>query len=241
MISSPLYAWFNAFSNFLVFWVMFFTGVTTVRIVVNRLKGVEKTGHNAFITELAGFPLVIFQMICFTKAILAKDIISVLLFAWWGPGFWLTALYLVLCKVRNVKPNWYPYRKIISWLCKVNYLLFMGVFWLLGFPSLMYVYSVWIINDQYGMAFLSLDADRLRRTFHDHWFVRILYPLGLFVPFLYPNMMNRFLFEGYGLCLFILWVCGIFYAKKRVDIKQVPTDKALLRNMIYFSKPDIQK
>ena len=48
--------------------------------------------------------------------------------------------------------------------------------------SASFAFSVWIINDQYEKACMSLDADRLRRTFDDGWLFRLLYPAGLLIP-----------------------------------------------------------
>jgi hypothetical protein len=236
-ISIETYQWLDRFSPFLVFWILFFTILTTVRIVMMKRRGEEVIGHNSVLTELAALPLTLLQSACFYKAAKAHDVVSMALFLWWGPGFVFTVLYLIHCKVKKKKPNWYPYRLLISWLCKLNYFAFMLAFYVLGFPSLMFVYSVWVINDQYGMAFLSRDADRLRRTFDDVWLVRILYPLGLFWPFVYPTMSWAALNQVYGVLLFFLWVAGIVSVQRRVGIKTFPARSTLLRNMVYFSKP----
>ena len=108
------------------------------------------------------------------------------------------------------------------------------VFFTLEHPALVFVYSAWIINDQCGMAFLSQDADRLRRTFDDYWFIRIMYPLGLFIPWFYPGMQYGRLYGIFGVVLFTAWVFGVISVYKRVGFGIRPTYKTLLRNMVYW-------
>jgi hypothetical protein len=232
-----IYTWFDHFAPFIVFWIACCTVITTVRLILKFIRGQTVVGPSSFMTELPAFPIIFFQTACFFKFLIAGDIFSSLLFLWWGIGFWATVVYLIVCKKTGRKQNWYPYRKIISWLCKINYVAFIGVFFFMDVPALIFVYSAWIINDQYGMAFLSLDADRLRRTFHDYWLVRVLYPLGLGVPYVWSAIPYSGFYKIYGATLFILWVAGIIYVRKRADLMKVPNDPTLLRNMVYFAKP----
>ena len=101
---------------------------------------------------------------------------------------------------------------------------------------MIFVYSAWIINDQFGLAYLSFDADRLRRTFHDLWLIRILYPLGLFVPFVFEGIMFHTFSMIYGCALLALWLTGIYYVNHKGLLRQMPGDPTLLRNMMYFSE-----
>jgi len=234
--SYEIYDLLEGLSPYLILWVFLFTIINAVRIAISKSRGLEKIQHSSIFAELPAIPLVLLQSVCFVKAVLAADVLSALLFLWWGPGFFITVLYVIYCHKRNTQPNWYPMRFVISWLCKLNYLMFMIVFFILDKPGMMFLYSVWVINDQYGLAYLSLDADRLRRTFHDYWVVRILYPLGLFIPFFYPSLQYRFLYLGYGTGLFLLWLSGIYYVHKKLSIMTLPIDPTLWRNMVYFAR-----
>lgn len=240
-ISSAIYKWFDGFAPFLVGWIAVFTVLTTARIIVLKSRGVDHAQPSSVLAELAALPLTLLQSACFVKAILAGDLFSTALFLWWGPGFWATVLYIILCKVRRREPNWYPFRLVISWLCKLSYLASIIAFWLLQVPALMFVYSAWIMNDQYGMAFLSKDVDRLRRTFDDYWIIRMLYPIGLFVPFVYSTIPHAIIYRVYGSLLFLLWTAGVIYVYRSGLLRQRPDDPTLLRNMVYFARADSSK
>src|SRR5262249_22482133 len=148
-------------------------------------RGVERAPDNAVLTELAGLPLTLLQSVCFVRAALALDWLAMLLFLWWGPGFLFVLAVVVRARLRCRRINWRPSRYLTSYLCKLYYLAYVAAFWYAGAPGILFAFSVWIINDQYEKAFLSLDADRTRRTFHDLWLFRILYPAGLLAPWLF--------------------------------------------------------
>ena len=187
-LSIGIYDFLETLAPYLVAWVALSTCLTTVRIVWTKLHGLGPAPHSGFQAELAAIPLTVLQTVGFVRAVVALDLVSAILFLWWGPGFIATVLYLAYSKKRKTKPTWFPVRNVISWACKVNYVAFMVVFFIVDAPGMMFVYSVWIISDQYGLAFLSQDADRLRRTFDDHWLFRVLYPAGLFVPFVFQDL-----------------------------------------------------
>src|SRR5260370_40230010 len=105
-----------------------------------------------------------------------------LLFLWWGAGFVVVLAVVIVARVRQQRIDWHTFRYPISYLCKLYYLAYMVTFWLDDKPGMMFAFSVWIINDQYEKACLSLDAGRTRRTFHDRWLFRLLYPPGLLAP-----------------------------------------------------------
>ena len=159
-----------------------------------------------------------------------------LLFLWWGPGFVVVALAVVIAKARRKAIDWYPWRDLISFLCKGYYLAYVAAFLLMQTPTILFAFSVWIINDQYEKAFMSSDADRLRRTFDDFWLSRVLYPAGLLTPYLFTGMPYRTLFIVYGTGLFAAWILGIFYVWRKGLLREHPADPSLLRNMVYFRK-----
>jgi hypothetical protein len=235
-LSPALFDWYAGFAPFLTAWIALFTVVTSARIL-RRRRDAKAAAHSSVLVELAALPLTLLQSICFVRALRAGDLVSAGLFLWWGPGFVATVLYVAWCASRKRKPNFFPVRRAISWLCKLNYLAFAVVFVRLGHPELLFVYSAWIINDQYGMAFLSADADRLRRTFHDRWLVRALYPLGLFAPLGPWCLEPRAAYAAYGLALFALWLAGVESVRRRGLLMRLPDDSSLWRNMMYFSRP----
>ena len=134
--------------------------------------------------------------------------------------------------------NWYPPRVAISWACKISYLVYMAVFARLHMAQTMFAFSVWILNDQVEKAFLSEDADRSRRTTHDFWILRLLYPAFLALPWIRPALF-AFLwpFRLYGTALFALWAAGLAFVARRRRFFTMPEDPELLRNIVY-AKPD---
>src|SRR5262249_44829768 len=151
-------------------------------------------------------------------------------------GFVTVVVLLIIARVRRRRIDWHPYRLLISYLCKLTYLAYMVTFFLYQMPGMMFAFSVWIINDQYEKLFLSLDADRTRRTFHDLWLFRLLYPAGLLVPLFSATTPLRVFSIGYGVCLLGLWIAGLVHVARQGEFFQLPPDPSLLRNMVYFPK-----
>ena len=83
---------------------------------------------------------------------------------------------------------------------------------------------------------MSMDADRLRRTFDDNWLLRILYPGGLLIPWFAPGLAYRSALGVYGAVLLCAWLLGIAYVKRKGLLRVRPADPSLLRNMVYFPK-----
>lgn len=227
-----VYARLDGATPFLVGWIALFTVLHCVRFVLMRREGADRRAHSTAITELAGLPLALLQTDGFVRALLAADPLSALLFAWWGPGFILSAIYYVRRKKQGIKASWGGLHLWISRLCKLNYFAFMLAFAWLGLPGPAFVYSAWIINDQIGLAFLSSDADRLRRTFHDYWLIRIGYPAGLLLPFFAPSL-STVPYRVYAAALLVLWLTGIRRVAFTTGIMEMPKGSPLLRNMIY--------
>jgi hypothetical protein len=138
---------------------------------------------------------------------------------------------------RGRKVDWYGPRRAISWACKLYYLAFMVVFWHLEMPGMMFAFSAWILNDQYEKAFLSWDSDRTRRTFHDLWVFRTLYPGLLLLPLLSERMPLRPLFGAYGILLLLLWLSGLLFVGRKGRFLRMPDDPGLLRNIVYLPPP----
>lgn len=235
-MSPAVYGFLERASPLLILWSFGFTLLHSVRIA-RRLR--RRTGivpDNAALTELAGLPLTILQSVAFVLAVVHGDWLSMLLFLWWGPGFVAVLVCVIVARLRQRRIDWRPFRYLISYLCKLNYLACMVAFFLHDMPGMMFAFSVWILNDQYEKAFLSLDADRTRRTFHDRWLFRLLYPAGLLLPLVFAETPLRIFSIGYGLSLLSLWMAGLVYVSRQGAFFRLPKDPSLLRNMVYFPK-----
>jgi hypothetical protein len=235
-LNPAIYQFIEHTVPFVASWLAMFTLVTAWRAAQRMRRGVERVPDSVLFTELPGLPIAALQSICFVWAVFSLDWLSALFFLWWGPGFVAVAAIYVRAKRRGTSIDWYPYRYLISWLCKGTYLLYAAVFAWLGMWGTLFVLSAWIINDQIEKAFLSLDADRLRRTFDDSWLLRILYPAGLLGPWFAGGLPYRELLAAYGAILLAAWIRGIFYVKGKGFLHTRPQDPSLLRNMVYFRK-----
>jgi hypothetical protein len=235
-MAPEIYQGLERVSPLLILWSFGFTLIHGLRIVRHIHRGLGQLPDNALLTELAGLPLTILQTLAFVMAAVYVDWLSMLLFLWWGPGFVAVLALLIVARVRQRRVDWHPFRYLISYLCKLCYLAYMVTFFIYHLPGMMFAFSAWIINDQYEKAFLSLDADRTRRTFHDRWLFRALYPAGLLVPLFYAETPWRFFSMGYGLGLLGLWIAGLVYVARRGAFFRLPQDPSLLRNMVYFPK-----
>lgn len=238
-MSGDVFAFMESTAPWLVLWSLGFTGVTTCRIALRFGRGVARVPDNALLTELAGAPLTLLQTVCFVLAVWNAEWLTALLFLWWGPGFWFTVAMVLRGRLRQQRIDWHPYRLVISYLCKLTYLAYVTVFYVHGMPGMFFAFSVWIINDQYEKTWMSLDADRTRRTFHDGWLPRLLYPAGLLTPCL-VDMPFRGLCAAYGLVLLGVWLAGLAYVARRGRFLALPDDPTLLRNMVYFPKLRVQ-
>jgi hypothetical protein len=239
-MSEDLYRFLERASPVLILWSFGFTLIHGVRIVRRIGRGTPKLSDNASLTELAGLPLTGLQTVAFVWAALNADWRSMFLFVWWGPGFVTVLTIVIVARARNRRINWEPFRYLISYLCKFYYLAYMATFFLHDMPGMMFAFSVWIINDQFEKAFLSLDADRTRRTFHDRWLFRVCYPAGLLIPLFFAETPLRSFSIAYGMALLGLWIGGLFYVSFQGEFFRLPQDPSLLRNMVYFPKLRVQ-
>ncbi|MCM8541247.1 MAG: hypothetical protein NE328_13315 [Lentisphaeraceae bacterium] len=240
-MNKDIYLFMESNASWLCWWVLAFTFINLFKIYRRFSTGDEAKVQNTFFVEAAGIPLVLLHSVCFMKAVLTLDLLSMLLFAWWGPGFLIVAtLYIVKMK-QGAHLKWGKTRNLIAWVCKLNYLVFALVYWKLGSLNILFVFSIWIINDQIMMLWLSDDADRTRRCFHDFWFIRILYPLGLLIPIIYPEQFpNPEVWMCYGLFLLGIWCVGLMRLVMNKRFMSLPKDQGLLRNMTYFQDEEVQ-
>lgn len=234
-MNREIYTFMESNSYWLSWWILGFTLINLIKICQRFLKKEEAGSQNTFYVEAAGIPLVLLHSVCFVKSLSSLDFVSILLFAWWGPGFLIIATLYIQKMREGAHLKWGKTRNLIAWICKVNYLIFAVIYWKLGCYGMLFVFSIWIINDQVMMAWLSDDADRFRRTFHDFWVIRLLYPVGLSLPLFFPeSFMYAQIWAAYGSGLFLIWLVGITRLYRQKKFMQLPKDQGLLRNMTYF-------
>ncbi|MEN9358509.1 MAG: hypothetical protein RL095_44 [Verrucomicrobiota bacterium] len=219
----------EAAAPWLALWISFFSLATFARLLLQRLG---KAPGLLFI-EGSGLPLILMHSVCFVEALLHREGLGLLLFAWWGPGFLIVAWAYLRARKRGTYLRWGPWRPAISWACKINYLVFVALYLWQGHWTIIFVLSLWIMNDQVALAWRADDADRTRRTLDDAWIFRLLYPAGLFIPCFVPIpgadvmvLLSGLLLAAWLLGLLRIWRLGLF--------RRLPGDQMLLRNMTYF-------
>lgn len=235
-MSPRVLAFFESSARWMIAWFALFTCVNAVRIARRLGSEAPPARDNAGLTELAGLPLTFLQPVLFVLAAAAKDAPGMLLFLWWGPGFVATLVILLVARLRGWRIDWSRLARPISWACKLWYVAYAAVFWHYREPLLAFAFSVWIMNDQIEKLFMSLDADRTRRTFDDKWIVRVLYPAGLLLPLFAPTMPWRPWLAAYGVALLLAWIAGLAHVYRKGKFFELPEDPSLLRNMVYFGR-----
>ncbi len=219
--------------DYVLYWLILFLPVIVLKIVLLKIRGVRKNKDSMLFTEAIGLPLTFLQPIVFVLAMMKLDWLGMLVTFWWGPGFLFVVFLVIRSKLVGRKINWGNSGNLISWLCKINYLVYLALALLWDMPKLIFALSAWIASDQIEKTFASLDADRTRRTFHDFWIIRILYPVFLFAPVFYDL---EWYFKLQGTVLFLLWSAGLVFVFRKGEFFQMPEDPTLLRNMTYFKK-----
>ena len=230
-----IYHFFESISPFLNYWLTFFFAFTLIRLSIFIITKEKISIYNSMIGEAAGILLILVHTLCFFMAIYAKDIISTILFLWWGPGFLVTALILLLSKRKIINFNWALYGKITSIACKISYIIFMAIYFFLNDWSIIYTFSFWIIHDQINLAWFCTNADRTRRTFEDFFFIRLLYIGGLLIPF-FIKIPNSQILQPISILLLTLWIFSMIrLIKKGVFLDKPSGEGAFLRDIIYLS------
>ena len=217
--------------DYILYWLILFLPVILFKIYHVKKNKIDKNKDSMIFTEAIGLPLTFLQPIIFFKALWDFDWLGAILTLWWGPGFLIVVVLVLKSIWTKKKINWGNSGLYISWLCKIHYLIYVGLGFLWDMPKLIFVLSAWIASDQIEKSFTSLDADRTRRSFHDFWLIRIMYPLFLFSPFFFS--MNS-VYKVYGITLFVLWFIGILGVIRKGEFFNLPDNPTLLRNMIYF-------
>ncbi|MBP9752301.1 MAG: hypothetical protein KBD31_00610 [Proteobacteria bacterium] len=236
MINPLVYKLLEDVSPHLVLWIFLFYILSCVRIILNKKYPEKIKGYGSVISELPGLPLVFMHTVAFIEAYKLNDWVSLFLFSWWGPGFFIFAAVYLYSKIFHKKINWAPFGLITSYACKIDYVIFMAIYWYFGFYTIMFAFSAWIICDQINLAYFVGTGDRTRRTFEDFWILRVMYPGFLFLPFISFNATDLWFFQLFGVLLFITWFFALYTLYKRGLFFTRYTDPDYLRNIVYLSK-----
>jgi hypothetical protein len=92
-LHTPIYDWIDAVSPAMILWTSLSSTVTIYRLYKRIKLGVPKLKDSVMFTEGAGMLLTLAQIVSFVWAVCVRDWITAALFAWWGPGFWVTVYY----------------------------------------------------------------------------------------------------------------------------------------------------
>lgn len=233
-MNSEVYWLFDQACPVIVVWLSGFVGLT-LGLLAWRWKTGQVQRHRESLIggELPGILLVLMHSVCFVYSLYLGDWWSVVVFGWWGPGFLVVAI-LVLMK-RPVA--WQRIARATSISCKLNYLILVGLFWYHDAWGPIFAYSLWIMHDQVRLAWLQQNADRTRRVSEDYWLPRVCYPLFLSIPLFTPDFPLRWLCVCVAGIIFILWMWGILRLIQRGLFFQRPasfTDN--LRDIIYLDQ-----
>lgn len=234
-LNKEVYALMEHSAPYLTLWIAIFFMITIVRLIGNAMDDKKVNGYGSIISELPGLPLIFMHTAAFVKAIQVSDWISAFLFSWWGPGFFIFAAVYLYSKFFKVKVNWAPFGLITSYACKINYVIFMAIFYMYDMYIIMFVFSAWIICDQINLAWFLGTGDRTRRTFEDFWLLRIMYPAFLFMPLFFQGIPYTYFYTLLGIGFFIVWLVALFALYKRGLFFTRYTNIDYLRNIVYLS------
>lgn len=92
-VHAPIYDWIDAVSPAMIVWTSLSISVTVYRLFVRIRTGAKKLKDSVMFTEGAGLLLTLVQIFSFLWALVVGDVLTAAMFAWWGPGFWVTVYY----------------------------------------------------------------------------------------------------------------------------------------------------
>jgi hypothetical protein len=230
-LNIEIYSSFDQATPYLIAWITLFYFETLYKIF-SMIFFKKSYRHFGIKSELPGIPLTLMHTYVWVLSIINFDLITCLLFTWWGPGFLICAYIFLFIK----DFNWPKYGKITSFLCKAHYLIYICLFFYFKTYGLVFVFSVWIIQDQICLIWFEKNADRARRLTEDKWFIRFLYPLCLFTPFVF-TMRYQLAYQILGTALFLTWALSIAKILKDKNFYDRPKSyKEFLRNIVYAKK-----
>lgn len=237
IIEPEVFKLFNKYSNYIVFWLVFFTFLTLLRLVYDLWINnecpfdtntkIKENKDNIILEELPGITFILLHSVCFYSATKTS---SKIIYLYWGPLFFLTA-YFVLFKKNT---NWKHIAIPSSIMCKLFYVMFVVIFWYFGYLMPIYCYSVWIMSDQIRLAWWKNNADRTRRLCEDWFIPRIGYPLFLLLPFFDKTFYKREFFMNVSFLILIAWITGIYRLVINGTFFTKPTIEGFGRDIVYL-------
>lgn len=232
MFDASIYRTLDSWSAPLVAWTAAFALWTLAKVLLRASGRDVSMSNNTILTELPGLPLQLLHTAGFVLALQAGDVLSSLLFAWWGPGYLITA---ALVLTRGQRLDWTRPAPWTSWGCKLSYVIYMGIYLAHGLTTLPFLFSLWIMNDQVRLAWFEGNADRTRRTTEDRWLPRILYPGLLLLPF-FSAVPGGWAAGLLGLAQLGLWLPGLARLLRDGRFWQHPDPRAShnLRDIVYL-------
>ena len=227
-----VFQFFGRAAPVIVLWLMGFVALTVVTLIRRALEGRSDVYRDSLAGgELPGILLVLMHSAAFGYALWLGDWLSVLLFAWWGPGF-LVVAGLVLAK-RPV--DWKRFALFTSVACKLLYVALVIAFFAHKVLLPIYAYSLWIVHDQVRLTWLQHNADRTRRLIEDKWLPRVGYPAFLGLPLFVDDLPLRLPCLVAGAIVGGLWVLGLARVLRRGDFLRRPESfTENLRDIIYL-------
>jgi hypothetical protein len=237
IIEPEVFDMFNKYSNYVVFWLVFFSILTLIQLTYDMYfnednpfdinKKLEENKENLILSELPGITFLLLHSVCWYTS---KNVSSKLFFLYWGPLFFVTA-YFVLFKKDT---DWKKIAFTSSVMCKAFYVIFVGIFWYLGYMMPIYCYSLWIMSDQVRLAWWKNNGDRSRRLFEDYFIPRIGYPLFLLLPFFDQTFYYRNFFMGVSSTLLIAWLAGLYRLVQNGTFFDQPKIEGFGRDIVYL-------
>lgn len=237
IIEPEVFSTFNTYSNYIVFWLVFFGILTLMKLTYdlyfnedcpfNKNKIIKENKDNVILEELPGITFILLHSLCFY---VGSSTSSKLLYLYWGPLFFITAYFVLFKKDTNWKTIAVP----SSIMCKSFYIIFVGIFWYLGYMMPIYCYSLWIMCDQIRLAWWKNNADRTRRLFEDWFIPRIGYPLFLLIPFFDKTFYQREFFMSVSSTVLIAWGFGIYRLVQNGTFFNQPHIEGFGRDIIYL-------
>jgi len=239
MLDKEVFAVINDYAFYNIIWMNIFFVIVCLRIIIPSFND-KVAKFDATLSEVPPLPLIILHTVSFIVALYRQDYLSVLLFLYWGPLFFVVAYWYLQIKLYKIKFNWKPFGLISSYLCKSQYVIFMIIYYHYEMYETIYLFSFWVMYDQVYLIWFHQNADRSRRVTEDYWIFRISYPVMLFIPLLYNTTNGTYLLI-LSLILSIIWIFSLYKIISDGNFRKRPNNLEYLRNIVYLSSIYQQK
>lgn len=232
MFDREIFELINTSAYYNIIWINFLYIITICRIILPGFNERIET-YDGNLSELTGLPLVLMHTVAFLYGIYKYDVLSTVLFSYWGPCFLVVAYIYTQIKKNNMRFNWKPFGLPSSYLCKVMYLVFVAIYMYYELYEAIYFFSVWIMHDQIHLIWFHNNADRTRRTFEDGWIFRLCYPALLFISLFVNTRADTYLLI-LGVAVLIGWLLSLVKIINENEFYRKPENLEYLRNIVYL-------